>query len=395
VAAAQRQGVLVDAPSLGFAQVAANGMIRANRGRRLDHGQWTWVLAHCRLHLGFGHLDPRHGRDQAFQDVACLGVTRFQRAVKLGDEPGLLPVELPKGDESVLLRRWRQEGVPAEFSGCGAGRPDLGAEADEVVPGREPQWPDRFALGLSAAATAAVDVAGGARTSLSDPRAPRRPWDRALSWFVGSYPLFGGLAAGFTLVADGALARDWDISVAAISAEAGEIYVNPLSRLSEAQWRFVLAHEMLHAALRHAERVGPRDPYLWNVACDYVINGWLVEMGVGELPDGLLYDPELTMASAEDVARRHTFGVLLDTSGSMSAQLMGKALGGIASYATARDVPRPGWSSATRPPTTPATCRSTRSPAGYGSVDAAARSCSRASTCWSGPRTSRRPDRCW
>jgi predicted metal-dependent peptidase len=41
----------------------------------------------------------------------------------------------------------------------------------------------------------------------------------------------------------------------------------------------------------------------------------------------------------EEVVRRHTFGVLLDTSGSMSHELMGKALGAIASYAAARDVP--------------------------------------------------------
>jgi predicted metal-dependent peptidase len=296
---------------------------------------------------------------------------------------------------------------------------------------------------------------------------PRAPWDRALGWFVGSYPLLGALAARFTLVADADLARGWDISVAAVSAEAGEIYVNPLLSMPEAQWRFVLAHEMLHAALRHGDRVGPREPYLWNVACDYVINGWLVEMGVGEMPDGLLYDARLAGASAEDVydriandlrrlrklatlrgrgvgdmlggplpwhgsrsggvdlddyyrralltgyayhhrdgrgllpsglveeirvleqppppwdvrlahwfdehvpapqrrrtyarpsrrqaaapdiprpgwhlpeeaARRSTFGVVLDTSGSMSSETIGKALGAIASYATAREVP--------------------------------------------------------
>jgi predicted metal-dependent peptidase len=37
--------------------------------------------------------------------------------------------------------------------------------------------------------------------------------------------------------------------------------------------------------------------------------------------------------------RRVTFGVVLDTSGSMSRDLLGKALGAIASYALARDVP--------------------------------------------------------
>lgn len=61
---------------------------------------------------------------------------------------------------------------------------------------------------------------------------------------------------------------------------------------------------MLHAALRHGERIAHRDPYLWNVACDFVINGWLVEMGVGELPEGVLYDPELAGLSSEAVYDR-------------------------------------------------------------------------------------------
>lgn len=41
----------------------------------------------------------------------------------------------------------------------------------------------------------------------------------------------------------------------------------------------------------------------------------------------------------EELVTRRTFGVVLDTSGSMSAELLGKALGAIASYAAARDVP--------------------------------------------------------
>ncbi|MFI7599342.1 hypothetical protein [Actinoplanes sp. NPDC049681] len=457
---------LVDDSALGLAMVGADGGIRANAGRRLDAAQWEWVLAHCLLHLGFGHLGAA-GHDGAFQAVACLAVTRFQRAVKVGAEPVPFPDELPTTDEAALLRRWRRDGVPPEFAGCGAGAPDLDPLTGDRRPPHDPKWPDRFALGLSAAATAAVDVAGGARSSLTDAAARRRPWERAMSWFTGSYPLLGGLASGFTLVADASLARDRDIAIAAVSAEAGEIYLNPLRRLDEQEWRFVLAHEMLHAALRHGDRAGPRDPYLWNVACDYVVNGWLVEMAVGQLPDGVLYDPRLAGASAEDVydriagdlrrmrklatlrgrgagdmlgeplpwhgprsgavdlddyyrralltgyayhrgsgrgllpaglaaeirvlehpplpwdvrlarwfdehvpapepnrsyarpsrrqastpdiprpgrhhpqesVRRSTFGVVLDTSGSMDHRLMGKALGAVASYATARDVP--------------------------------------------------------
>jgi hypothetical protein len=37
------------------------------------------------------------------------------------------------------------------------------------------------------------------------------------------------------------------------------------------------------------------------VACDYVINGWLAEMELGDLPDSALYDPSLRGKSAEEV----------------------------------------------------------------------------------------------
>jgi predicted metal-dependent peptidase len=69
--------------------------------------------------------------------------------------------------------------------------------------------------------------------------------------------------------------------------------------------RFVMAHELLHVGLRHGARRQGRDPYFWNVACDYVINGWLIEMGVGMQPKfGALYDVELKGLSAEAVYDR-------------------------------------------------------------------------------------------
>jgi len=121
---------------------------------------------------------------------------------------------------------------------------------------------------------------------------------------VSSYPLLGAIASSMKVVAETELARGWDIHTAAVNASAGEIYINPLSDLRLGEWRFVMAHEMLHAALRHGERVGGRDPYLWNVAADLVINGWLLEMGVGTMPDGALHDPALKGMSAEEVYDR-------------------------------------------------------------------------------------------
>ncbi|MGH2515331.1 MAG: vWA domain-containing protein, partial [Ktedonobacterales bacterium] len=86
---------------------------------------------------------------------------------------------------------------------------------------------------------------------------------------------------------------------------AKEIFFNPAVSLTEAECRFVLAHELLHVGLRHDTRRQGRDPYLWNCACDYAINSWLIEMGVGHMPlIGGLYDPELKSESAESIYDR-------------------------------------------------------------------------------------------
>ncbi len=76
------------------------------------------------------------------------------------------------------------------------------------------------------------------------------------------------------------------------------------------EWGEGIADEMLESlafgclSSHHAGCRG-RDSFLWNVACDYVINGWLVEMGIGEMPEAeLLYDPELKGLSAESIYDR-------------------------------------------------------------------------------------------
>ena len=151
--------------------------------------------------------------------VACVAVSRFQRAVKLGTEPVPLPVELP----SARRPRWRGSGGHGgtpEFllRGPGGNAPDLVAARPgpdrrrSRSTGRHSSrsgWPGGCGRGRR----------GGRRADLADrPKAGRRPWELALSWFVSSYPLLGGLAARFTIVADAELARGWDISVAAVSA---------------------------------------------------------------------------------------------------------------------------------------------------------------------------------
>jgi len=148
-------------------------------------------------------------------------------------------------------------------------------------------------------------VAGGAAPSLRTGRASKSIPALARSWFIANYPLLGALAAAFELIEDAEICKQLDIRVAAVDAEARELFMNPLAGLNFQECRFVMAHELLHVGLRHQARRQGRDPYFWNVACDFVINGWLIEMGIGHPPTlGLLHDPELKGLSAEAVYDR-------------------------------------------------------------------------------------------
>jgi predicted metal-dependent peptidase len=81
-----------------------------------------------------------------------------------------------------------------------------------------------------------------------------------------------------------------------------DVFLNPefLKSLPTAQQEGILVHEILHAALLHPSRVRERDPHLWNVAADIVVNGTLVQSGF-ELPPGGLRDERLEQLSVEEV----------------------------------------------------------------------------------------------
>ncbi|WP_128801488.1 MULTISPECIES: hypothetical protein [unclassified Streptomyces] len=298
------------APRDGLVVVDSDADLHIHRKRLADPGAWAWAIAHAVLHLGFGHVPAAKGArtqpDRFDLAARCVVVNRFLLTFSIGTTPDDLPGSYPDGDEEQLAARWRRDGLPAVYERGGT----AGPEPDQLlVPwtGWAGQLPDHqlaFATALTRTVSAAMDMAGGRRDSLSGELAPLRPWERALSWFISSYPLLGGIAAGIKLVADAELTRAHGISVAAVNPQAGEIYVNPLRGFEEEEWRFILAHEMLHAALRHGDRCGARDPYLFNIACDYVINGWLCEIQIGTMPEGLLHDPELKGLSAEEVYDR-------------------------------------------------------------------------------------------
>jgi predicted metal-dependent peptidase len=296
-------------PPNGWARVTSFGSIHVHPKRRGTPEEWAYVLAHCALHLGLGHFrevdDP-----VAWQAACCCYVARFLRDLKFGRPPVdmLIDVDAFGGqDEERLYAAFRLRGIPPELKGAGAsgeGFADMqrmggGSASDraENVKG----WQSAFTSGLLDAVDSAVEVAAGRKPSMGSGRT-QSPGTRARSWFMSSFPLLGSLAASFTLVEDPLVCQRMQIAVAAVDAEAKEIYLNPSAVKDEAEARFVIAHELLHVGLRHQARRMGRDPYLWNIACDYVVNGWLVEMGVGELPSfGALHDPALKGMSAEGI----------------------------------------------------------------------------------------------
>src|SRR5690606_35132013 len=262
----------------GMAVVDSGGTVHVDASRRAEPAEWTWAVAHCVLHLGFGHVPAAAGEreqpDPALVAARCTAVARFQATLGgTGTPPGHVPLAFPGSDEESLAARWRRDGVPEGYTRCGTGGP---GPDHRLVPWQgfrtPPDWQRAFAHGLTRTMAVAMERAGGRPQGPDGRLRDRRPWERALDWFISSYPLLGGIAAGMELVADADLARAHGIAIAAVDASAGEIYINPFAPHTDEEWRFILAHEMLHAALRHGDRRGPRDPYLFNVAADYVIN---------------------------------------------------------------------------------------------------------------------------
>lgn len=63
----------------------------------------------------------------------------------------------------------------------------------------------------------------------------------------------------------------------------------------------VLLHEVLHAALRHVIRRGSREPLVWNIAADIVVNGIVAQQASMDLPSGHIRDFDLEHLSVEEV----------------------------------------------------------------------------------------------
>lgn len=73
----------------------------------------------------------------------------------------------------------------------------------------------------------------------------------------------------------------WSRSIPTVATNGETFWWNPdfFISLEPETRKTVFMHELWHAALLHMIRRGDRDPYMWNVACDYRINNGLEDDG--------------------------------------------------------------------------------------------------------------------
>lgn len=149
-------------------------------------------------------------------------------------------------------------------------------------------------VAVSAPAPGAADAG-----ALHAPDAPaqRRRVERALRRCAVPFPYLAGLAAQARI--------DLDPRLPTMGVFAsGRMVANPafVARLDEADLLFVVAHELLHLALRTHRRAVGADRMQFNVAHDYIINDLLREaLGTTRIPAGGLDMPGARLRSAEEV----------------------------------------------------------------------------------------------
>jgi len=304
-----KQWVLVECsfPRYGINSDYCNVVCWPNLKRRPE--EWAYILGRIQLHVALNHLDPKQS-SVAWHAACWYHAEALLKVAGIGQRPSdfpALPSNLPRLSEQALAMHFEENGVPPDLMTMSLGVsfepfwcfPNGGTLTPELVESHSA----KLAKGIRAAATAAVDVAGGVRQSMLTESPASTTARRAREWVISEFPLLAALASSFTLIEDEAICSSLGVEVAAIADEPQEIYINPRVLLSEQEARFVVAHEFLHSGLRHMPRRQGRDPWLWNVACDYVINDWLIEAQVGLAPEriGYLHDESLRGQSAEEV----------------------------------------------------------------------------------------------
>jgi predicted metal-dependent peptidase len=280
---------IVVSNSSSYYKYESMASIELNYHKRASPAEWAYAIAQCHLHIVLNHIDPAR-TDEPWRLACELIAVDWLMQMSIGQSiyaPGQLP--LPAQTPENIADLIADNMVAARKSYgylSSAGQKQLTwlikPDVKPFTPVLRQKHSDAFANGIRNAVIKAVEAAGN--QARGKERNLNSLAEMARRWFVANYPLLAALAAAFEIIEDADLCQRLDISLAAVDTEIQRIYINPNFPWTYRQLQFVMAHELLHVGLRHEARRQGRDHFLWNIACDYVINAWLVEMGVGEIP---------------------------------------------------------------------------------------------------------------
>lgn len=315
------------------AKVDSSGNIHVNIDCDKTSKEWAYIIAHCYLHIFFGHFEAEHmpgywqrinddekvwvnSFDARLWNIACdIYVSRFLLDFKFGvsdiAESNFAKFRGTPSEIEIyekLLEDKDKVGYE-DFGTAGTSSDMIGLDKPIRYRAGEKSVSSQFASHLTWVVKYIVR-----NTVKSEEKIERhfrgskaRGYSRldiaeAAEWFINQYPLLGGIATGFDIIDTSDQNNTEHILVAAVDVVNAKIIVNSAVNLNFEEWKFVLAHEYLHAGLQHHARRQGRDHWLWNIACDFVINNWLIDMNIGKMPRiGLLYDDSLKNMSAEEI----------------------------------------------------------------------------------------------
>ncbi|MFP4322937.1 MAG: DUF2201 family putative metallopeptidase [Anaerolineales bacterium] len=296
------------AASKAYMYLAEDGVLVAYSRRRATLREWGFYSAHLIAHLALGYVAPP--KDSAHPDLWCLAAEiqvnslAAARMGRFGVPSGFFRNPLPRpgrfGDPDLEVDKHTPETMVQDW--LARGSPPRNHD-QWVSPAGRTTW-DVWGVPEHAArrfrAMYKLQQIKSLQKSVDRQRAyTETTVARAFRWVGENFPLLSAATANFDI--DYESAEALDIAIAAVAAKSRRIFVNPQRTLSEAEWRWVIVHEILHVVLEHHLRVEDRHPMLWNVACDYVINNWLEDMGVGTRPEGVLYDERYKGRDAESI----------------------------------------------------------------------------------------------
>jgi predicted metal-dependent peptidase len=121
---------------------------------------------------------------------------------------------------------------------------------------------------------------------------------QARVWLISRFPFWGSLTMHLTFVEN----NNMPMHTMAVSPY-GTVYFdrNFVDGLCKEEVMFVICHEVLHVILIHLDRLGTRNEFKWNMACDYAVNNLIKNEPQFKAPPNILINTKFDNMSSEAI----------------------------------------------------------------------------------------------